>query len=78
MSKEKYPSTIKTEDLEHILGDDELGMFMCFVDPNTEAEVFPIESQTDGDVLKIWYNNNQVLELTAKWTVMESQDERSN
>ena len=64
---ERNEAPIVTEDLESLLGDHDIGGFGL----GDDDEIYPIESQTDGDTIKIWYSNGQVVELTAKWTVME-------
>ena len=62
---------ITSEDIAALVTDEEIASFIT-----PTAEIYPIESDLDGDVLKIWYSNNQVLEIKLKWTVMERQDER--
>ena len=75
-SKDMVPN-INTMDICNIISDSDIGAFLCFVARGKDdLLVEPIESDGDGDVIKVWYSNNQVLELKVKWTIMEDQEER--
>ena len=75
-TNENITPTITSNDICNIIGDSDIGGFHCFV-ARGEDDLFvePVDSTVDGDIIKVWYSNNQVLEMKVKWTVMEDQDE---
>ena len=61
---------LNTQDIANLVADEETGAFHVISNPNFTQpdEVYPVMGDVDGDTLKVFYSNGQVLELTAKWT----------